>query len=83
MSEFASVLDLARATANEANLIKSGRQAEDTAERVLNRTNETKAELRKLQQAVTAARRLAMASGETGRRPDRSRRGPRKPGAPG
>lgn len=63
MSEFASVLDLARATANEANLIKSGQQAEDNAERVLNRTNETKAELRKLQQAITAARRLAMASG--------------------
>ena len=63
MSEFTSVLDLARATASEANRIKSGQQAEDNAERVLNRVTETRAELQKLQQAIAVARRLAAASG--------------------
>ena len=63
MSEFASVLDLARATAAEANRIKSGQQAEGNAERVLNRTGEIRVELQKLLQAIAAARRLAVASG--------------------
>ena len=45
MSEFSSVLELAREVASEANRIKSGRKAEETAERVLNRVGETKVAL--------------------------------------
>jgi hypothetical protein len=65
MSEFSSVLELAREMASEANRIKSGQKAEETAERVLNRVGETKVALQRLEQAVAAARRLAEASGMT------------------
>lgn len=65
MSEFSSVLELAREVASEANRIKSGRKAEETAVRVLNRVGETRVALQKLEQAVAAARRLVEVSGAT------------------
>lgn len=65
MSEFSSVLELAREMANEANRIKSGQKAKENAERVLTRVVETKAVLKKLEQTVTAARRLTEVSGAT------------------
>jgi hypothetical protein len=64
MSEFPSVLELAREMASESSRIKSGRDAELNAERVLNRVNETQAALQKLEQAVTSARSIEAASGE-------------------
>jgi hypothetical protein len=64
MSEFPSVLELAREMANESSRIKSGRDAKLNAERVLNRVNETQAALQKLEQAVTSARSIEAASGE-------------------
>jgi hypothetical protein len=63
MSEFSSVLELAREMADQASRIKSGQKAEETARRVQNRVIETEADLQKLGQAVTAARRLAAVSG--------------------
>lgn len=63
MSEFSSVLELAREVASEANRIKRGRDAELNAERVMNRVGEITGALQKLEQAVAAARRLAAASG--------------------
>jgi hypothetical protein len=64
MSEFSSVLELAREVTNEANRIKGGKTAELNAERVLNRVGEANMPLKKLDQVVTAARRLAVTSGE-------------------
>lgn len=64
MSEFSSVLELAREVTNEANRIKGGKTAELNAERVLNRVDETYIGLEKLNQVVMAARRLAVTSGE-------------------
>lgn len=63
MSEFSSVLELAREVASQANRIKSGRNAELNAERVLYRVSDTKRELQTLEQAVAAARRLEEVSG--------------------
>jgi hypothetical protein len=63
VSEFSSVLELARETASEASRIKSNQQADENAERVLNRVSETRAALQKLEHAVGAARRLTAASG--------------------
>lgn len=65
MSDFPSVLALAREMASESSRIKSGREAELNAERVLNRVTETQAALQKLEQAVTAARSMEAASGKT------------------
>lgn len=64
MSEFPSVLELARAMVTESSRIKNGRDAELNAERVLNRVAETQAALLKFEQTVTAARSLEAASGE-------------------
>lgn len=64
MSEFPSVLELAREMASESRRIKSGRDAELNAERVLNRVAETQAALQKLEQAVTAARSMEAANSE-------------------
>lgn len=64
MSEFSSVLELAREVAKEANRIKSGKAAELNAERVLNRVDEACVALGKLNQVVRAARRLAVTRGE-------------------
>jgi hypothetical protein len=65
MSEYSSVLELARAMAGEANRIKSGKAAELNAERILNRIGETQVVLLKLEQMIATARRLAEARGET------------------
>jgi hypothetical protein len=64
MSEFSSVLLLARAVAGEANRIKSGKAAELNAERVLSRVIETQQALQELEQVIAATRRLAETSGE-------------------
>lgn len=64
MSEFSSVLELAREVSNQANRIKSGKTAELNATRVLNRVDEAYGALETLNQMVAAARRLAVTSGE-------------------
>jgi hypothetical protein len=63
MSEFASVLELARAVTKAANRISDDAEVQLRAAQVLKRVDEVTEALGQLDKAVTAARRLAVASG--------------------
>jgi hypothetical protein len=63
MSGFSSVLELAQTVTEEANRINEGTKAEQDADRVLNRVNETIPILGRLTQVLSAVNGLSAASG--------------------